>query len=272
MTSTPSSSARTSPASPRSMAEPSLLIASGLDPSGGAGFIADIRGAQLAGVRPVGVLTALTVQDTRGVRRSTPVDPDLLREQLSCVLGDIEVTAVKIGLVPGLLSARALADGLAQTAAPVVWDPVVSATAGGTMTADPLPAFAEILAAESTLVTPNLLEAAELLGHPVADPTTAALTLADALACAVLLKGGHADPSSPDVIDILARAGTTRELRHPRVPGPSIHGTGCFLSPSIAAELARGLDLDPAIDTARRLLADRLRSPTRPGRGAPSTL
>jgi hydroxymethylpyrimidine/phosphomethylpyrimidine kinase len=249
-----------------------LLIASGLDPSGGAGFIADVRGAERAGVRPIGVLTALTVQDTRGVRRSVPVDPELLGEQLSCVLGDVEVGAVKIGLVADAATARALAAGLAQTAAPVVWDPVVTATAGGTMTADSLAALAAILAPEATLVTPNLLEAAELLGRPVTDAAVAALELAAALGCAVLLKGGHAEPAGPEVIDVIGRGATTRELRYRRVGGPAIHGTGCFLSTAIAAELARGAELDAAIDAGRRRLAAQLDSPVSPGRGAPAVL
>lgn len=250
----------------------SVLIASGLDPSGGAGFIADVRGAERAGVRPIGVLTALTVQDTRGVRRSVPVDPELLGEQLACVLGDVEVGAVKIGLVASAETARVVAAGLAQTAAPVVWDPVVTATAGGVMTADSLGALAEILAPEAALITPNRPEAAELLGRPIDDPTAAALELAAALGCPVLLKGGHAEPPGSEVIDIVARAGRSRELRYPRIGGPAIHGTGCFLSTAIAAELARGLELDDAIDAARQRLARALESPVSPGRGAPAVL
>jgi hydroxymethylpyrimidine/phosphomethylpyrimidine kinase len=248
------------------MSDPSVLIASGLDPSGGAGFIADVRGAERAGVRPIGVLTALTVQDTGGVRRSVPVDPELLAEQLLCVLSDVVVGAVKIGLVADAASARALAGTLALTAAPVVWDPVVTATAGGSMTADSLVTLAEILAPEAALITPNLVEAAEL-------GSTEALELSSALGCPVLLKGGHAvGPDDDEVVDILAANGTTRELRYPRVGGPAIHGTGCFLSTAIACELARGLVLDAAIETARARLAEHLESPVTPGRGAPAVL
>lgn len=245
------------------MASPAVLIASGLDPSGGAGFIADVRGAERAGVRPIGVVTALTVQDTRGVRRSVAVDPELLGEQLSCVLSDVEVGAVKIGLVADAATARALANGLALTGAPVVWDPVVTATAGGSMTADSLPVLAEILAPESALITPNLIEAAEL-------GSTSALELSAALGSPVLLKGGHGD--GDPVIDVLAAGGATRELRYPRAGGPAIHGTGCFLSTAIACELARGRDLDAAVDAARSRLAAALSAPVVPGRGAPAIL
>jgi hydroxymethylpyrimidine/phosphomethylpyrimidine kinase len=257
------------------MASPGILIASGLDPSGGAGFIADVRGAERAGVRPIGVLTALTVQDTRGVRRAAAVDPELLAEQLACVLSDVEVTAVKIGLVADVATARILADALALTRAPVIWDPVVTATAGGSMTADSLGDLAAILGPESALVTPNLFEAAELLGRDVGASratigSDASLELASSLGCAVLLKGGHAD--GDEVVDIVARDGVTRELRYPRLGGPSIHGTGCFLSTAVAVEMARGLELDAAIDAARARLAEQLSGPVNPGRGAPAVL
>lgn len=246
------------------MADPAaVLIASGLDPSGGAGFIADVRGAELAGVRPIGVLTALTVQDTRGVRRSVPVDRELLGEQLACVLSDVEVGAVKIGLVADAVTAQVLADNLALTAASVVWDPVVTATAGGSMTADTLATLAAILAPEATLITPNLIEAAEL-------GSTDAAALRESLGCAVLVKGGHG--AGDLVTDVLATDERVREFIHPRIPGPAIHGTGCFLSTAIACELARGLELDDAVDAARARLAERLEAPVSPGRGAPAIL
>jgi len=252
----------------------SMLIASGLDPSGGAGFIADVRAAELAGVRPIGVLTALTVQDTRGVRRAVAVDPELLGEQLAAVLSDVEVDAVKIGLVADAASATVVAGGLALTGAAVIWDPVVTATAGGSMTSDSLAAISEHLAAESTLVTPNLIEASELLGRAIErreQMDEAALELSERLGCAVLLKGGHLAADEPPA-DVVARSGTVRAIVFERIEGPPVHGTGCFLSSAIAAELALGLELDAAIDAGRARLMARLAAPVVPGRGSPSVL
>lgn len=250
----------------------SILVASGLDPSGGAGFLADARLVDRAGYRPVGAVTAETVQDTRAVRRVEPAAAELLEAQLTALLSDVEVAAGKIGLVPDLEVAEALARALALTAAPVVWDPVLTATSGAAMaSADPWDLAAR-LAPEVALITPNLAEAAALLGRRLVDVAAvraAASDLAGRLGCAVLIKGGHL---SGEPIDVLAEGKDVTEIAGERVPGPPVHGTGCFLSASIACELAGGASLLDAARSAKEALAERLKAPERPGRGSAAVL
>ena len=246
----------------------SVLVASGLDPSGGAGFVADVRVIERAGFRAVGAITAQTVQDTGGVKSSQPVDPELLEAQLTAVLSDIEVAAVKIGLVPNPGVAVSIARALALTGAPVIWDPVGAPSAGAPF-ATALGDVAAVLAPEADLITPNLLEAAALTGAPVSSPAAAARTLSGRWRCAVLVKGGHL---AGDPVDALARGELVEELAASRVAGPPAHGTGCFLSTAIACELAGGAELGAAVRAARAQLLARLRAPISPGRHAPSVI
>src|SRR5262245_17830591 len=109
---------------------PDVLICAGLDPSGGAGLIADVRIASTLGARPVGVVTALTIQNTQGVRSSHPLDADVVGAQIATLLTDIEVKAVKLGMLGALDIAREISDGLHLTAAPVVWDPIAAPSLG----------------------------------------------------------------------------------------------------------------------------------------------
>lgn len=267
-------------------AAPDVLICAGLDPSGGAGLIADVRIASALGARPVGVVTALTVQSTQGVRAMHPVDAEVLGEQLAALLSDVEVRAVKLGLVGAAAGARAIAGGLHLTAAPVVWDPVGAPSLGDV--AFDRERFGELvreLAPHLTLVTPNVGELAALAGRPIgdlADLGAAAAELARALGVAVLAKGGHAlgagsaDPgAAAEAVDVLASGpgggpgGGLEWLRGPRIAGGErVHGTGCALSTAIAAHLALGADLVEACRAAKALVAARIAAPSRPGRGA----
>src|SRR5436190_24215708 len=109
---------------------PHVLVCSGLDPSGGAGLIADVRVIQKLGARPVGVVTALTVQNTTGLVEAKPCDPELFGHQLVFLMTDVEVRAVKIGMLGSAETARAIANALHLTHAPVVWDPILAPTRG----------------------------------------------------------------------------------------------------------------------------------------------
>ena len=233
------------------MAEaPNVLVIAGLDPSGGAGLVADVRVCELHGCRPVAVATALTEQSTQGLRAVNPVDPAMVREQLIALLSDIELAAVKIGMLGSVAMAEMVAEALAMTAAPVVWDPVARASHGATaLTDDELGAAAGVLGASCALVTPNADEACAITGlgeiRSVRDAIGVASVLRDQRdVAAVLIKGGHWGDA--EAIDVLVAPAGVVELAGPRVAGASVHGTGCALSTAIACELARGAALDVA--------------------------
>jgi len=264
---------RDGPASAEPARAPDVLICAGLDPSGGAGLIADVRVASMLGARPVGVVTALTIQNTQGVRSAHPLDADVVGAQIATLLSDVEVKGVKLGLLGAVDIAREIADGLHLTAAPVVWDPIGAPTLGDVAFDGDL--FGELLrelAPHLTLITPNAGELAALAGRPIRDLdelTAAARQLAVALGVAVLAKGGHA--GGPEAVDVLAAGELVERLRGPRVPeGEHVHGTGCALSTAIAAHLALGAGLVDACRAAKELVGARLASPVRPGRGAPA--
>jgi hydroxymethylpyrimidine/phosphomethylpyrimidine kinase len=209
-----------------------LLIVSGLDPSGGAGFLADARMVERHGLRPVGVVAALTEQTTVGVRAVSSPGAELLAAQLTSLLSDVEVAAGKIGLIADEDCCAAIASALALTGAPLVWDPVLRAGAGDTplFQGDPRRAF-ELLGQHVALVTPNLAEAAALAGFPVeslADMRRAAAAIAErGVSC--LVTGGHL--AGDRITDVLCPAGGQPiELSGERVPGgEAVHGTGCAL-------------------------------------------
>jgi hydroxymethylpyrimidine/phosphomethylpyrimidine kinase len=254
-------------------AAPEVLICAGLDPSGGAGLIADVRVVSALGCRPVGVVAAQTVQSTTGVVATEPVSDELVRAQLECLLSDVEVRAVKLGLLGA--SAVAIGHALGLTGAPVVWDPVAWATRGGVAFVDD--GFATALAALAphlALITPNLPELALLTGAPIAGlaaARAAGRALAARLGTAVLVKGGHLGDA--EAIDVLCHAGGDELLAGPRLAGgEAVHGTGCALSSAIAAHLARGAALVEACRAAKAFVAERIAAPARPGRGAPAVM
>jgi hydroxymethylpyrimidine/phosphomethylpyrimidine kinase len=254
---------------------PHVLICAGLDPSGGAGLIADVRVASMLGARPVGVVTALTIQNTQGVRSAHPLDADVVGAQIATLLSDVEVKAVKLGMLGAVDIAREIADGLHLTAAPVVWDPISAPSLGQAGVSFDHDLFGEMLrelAPHLTLITPNTGELAALAGRPIRDLdelAAAARYLAGALGVAVLAKGGHA--GGPESVDVLAAGDLVERLRSSRVAeGEHVHGTGCALSTAIAAHLALGAGLVDACRAAKELVGARLASPVRPGRGAPA--
>jgi hydroxymethylpyrimidine/phosphomethylpyrimidine kinase len=253
------------------MRAPDVLVCAGLDPSGGAGLVADVRTVTALGGRPAGIVTALTVQNTTGVVGSHPCDPEVVGHQLAFLLTDIEVRAVKIGMLGSAEIGRAIANALHLSAAPVVWDPVMAPSRGEQPLVDDqyLDAMTA-LKPHLTLVTPNKHELFMLTGHPtgtLAMAEAAARELAGKLETAVLVKGGHF--GGDESIDILIHPGGRDEMRAPRVPsGEDVHGTGCALSSAIATYLAHGRELVEACQLAKQHVAALIAHPAHPGRGA----
>lgn len=252
---------------------PDVLICAGLDPSGGAGLIADVRVVTELGGRPVGVVTALTVQNTTAVIDTEAMSVELIREQLEFLLSDVEVRGVKIGMIGSSELARSIASGLALTSAPVVWDPVIHPSRGDVPFVDSL--FSHALAAlmpHVTLLTPNAQELGFLTGKRVAslaDAIAAADAIASKFSIAVLVKGGHlADPE--ESIDAIVEANKEPVLLRGRrlASGEHVHGTGCALSSAIATRLALGAELVDACRAAKAFVADRIAHAVLPGRGA----
>ncbi len=256
-----------------------LLVIAGLDPSGGAGLLADARVAWEHGLRVAGVATVLTEQDSRGLRRAAPVSADLVGAQLRAIAADVDIAAIKIGALGDEGVLRAVSAALEHTGAPLVWDPVMRASAGNPplYAGHPRDALAA-LAPRVSLITPNLGEAealadtADASRRPPDRDWGAAAGAARALAAqvaAALVKGGHRGGTrSPDV---LARGDQIVTFDAPRVPGgEDVHGTGCALSTAIASQLARGTALEAAVRAAKDFVAARLTSPHRGGRGAAS--
>lgn len=253
-----------------------MLVIAGLDPSGGAGLVADVRVCEQLGCRPVAVATALTEQSTVEVRAANPVPPAVLGDQLRMLLTDIELAAVKIGMLGSEAIAEEVARALALTAAPVVWDPVLRPTRGQVALYEGDPARAvELLAGQVALCTPNADEAAALTGRAitsVADAVAVGAELARRGLPATLVKGGHWG-AADEIVDVLVTEDDHEPIVGPRVAVDApVHGTGCALSTAIACHLALGRSLADACRAARAFVADRVAAPVSLGRGRPAVL
>jgi hydroxymethylpyrimidine/phosphomethylpyrimidine kinase len=232
-----------------------VLSIAGSDSGGGAGIQADLKTFSALGCYGMTAITAITAQNTQGVRAIHGVPPDMLRAQIDAVVEDIGVDAVKIGMLHSPEVVAVVADALRRHHLPhVVLDPVMVATSGDRLMADET---VQVLVRElfplATVVTPNLDEAALLLGRPIPgiealdDAARALLALG---APAVLLKGGHLP--GDEVVDVLALPDRTlQHLRSPRIATHNGHGTGCTLSSAIAAYLALDQALPEAVALAR---------------------
>jgi len=248
---TPTAQAQPQPHYPR------VLTIAGSDSGGGAGIQADLKTFSALGCYGMSAITALTAQNTVGVRAIQGVPAAFLREQIAAVAEDIGVDAVKIGMLhaPEIVEAVAWATDR-YAFAHVVLDPVMVATSGDPLIQqDTIATLVSELFPRATLVTPNLDEAALLLGRPVraeADLDAACQDLLALGAPAVLLKGGHL--GGDELTDVLAVAGQPAtqwlRLRGPRIATRNTHGTGCTLSSAIAAQLALGQALAPAVQAA----------------------
>lgn len=246
------------------------LTIAGSDPSGGAGIQADLKTFALSGVYGSAAITALTVQNTEGVRRTIPLPPRDVREQIEVVLEDIGADAAKTGMLGDAATVRAVVQALRSR--PVAWlvvDPVVAAGSGDALLdASGLDALRDELLPMADLLTPNRREAEILSGIAIADledARRAAQRLCEMGARAVLVKGGHVP--GPEAVDVLAIGNEVQHLAAPRVAIERTHGTGCVLSAAITARLALGDELEAAVRTAKRLITQALEAAVRVGRG-----
>jgi hydroxymethylpyrimidine/phosphomethylpyrimidine kinase len=231
------------------------LTIAGSDSSGGAGIQADLKAFSAFGVYGASVITALTAQNTRGVSAVEAISPGFIVAQMEAVLSDLDVGAIKTGMLANAAIVEAVAARLASAPPlPVVVDPVMVATSGDVLLE---PAAIEAVKSRLTplaaLLTPNLPEAARMLGAAEATSEAEAIAQAQALhglGCkAVLLKGGHG--SGDLAVDILCDAGGVQRFVKPKVDTRHTHGTGCTLSAAIAALLARGATMREAVERAK---------------------
>lgn len=243
---------------------PRVLSIAGSDPSGGAGIQADLKSIAANGGYGMAVLTALTAQNTRGVRAVHVPPVDFLRAQLDAVSDDIVVDAVKIGMLADADVIRVVGEWLDRSRPPVVvLDPVMVATSGDRLLDSDAERALRDLLARATLVTPNLAELAVLVGRDIVDwedAISAAESLSAEVGAAVLVKGGHLeDDEAPDAL-VDASLDLRREFTGSRIPTRNTHGTGCSLSSALATLLARGEEPADAVRTARTWLRESLRA------------
>jgi hydroxymethylpyrimidine/phosphomethylpyrimidine kinase len=251
---------------------PIVLTFAASDPTGGAGVQADILTLAALGCHPASVLTALTVQDTAGVEDVAPVDAGWVADQARALLEDIPVAAFKLGMLGSVEAAAAIAEILSDyPEIPVVLDPVLASGRGDQLTGDELiEAMTELLLPQTTILTPNSLEARRLAldEEDEADqPSLAecAHRLITAGCEYVLVTGTH--ENTPEVENVLYDSrGTVASHKWPRLPG-SYHGSGCTLASAIAAHLAFGLDVAQAVHDAQEYTWRTLAAGFRPGMG-----
>ena len=246
------------------------LTIAGSDSSGGAGIQADIKTMTMHGVYAMSAITAMTAQNTTGVRAIQEATPEFLKQQLDAVFEDIRPDAVKIGMVSSAELIRVIADRLRfYGAEQIVVDPVMVASAGSSLIQqEAVQVLIRELLPLATLVTPNIPEARVLSGLPIetgADMIAAAKHIGDSFQCAVLLKGGH---SLNDANDLLYLDGKLRWFEGKRIDNPNTHGTGCTLSSAIAAYLALGYSLPESIRRAKTYLSNALSAMLDLGRGS----
>lgn len=224
---------------------PVVLTIAGSDSGGGAGIQADLKTMAALGAFGTSAITAVTAQDTVGVKRVDVLPTPAVRAQIRAVLQDFTVAAVKIGMLATADIVRAVTEELSEYPGPIVLDPVMVATSGDRLLSPDAEAAIRTLMARCAVVTPNVPEAVVLAGAP---DDSAVVQWAHASTVPVLLTGG--DAHGPNVVDRLLGAGHDRVWTAPRIAGGPFHGTGCTLSSAIACGLASGNDLETAVDSA----------------------
>lgn len=245
-----------------------VLIIAGSDPSGGAGIQADIKTVTALGGYAATAITALTVQNTRGVSAVHAVSPGVIAAQIDAVMSDIGADAIKIGMIGDVEAARIIKAALERyTDIPAVLDPVLAATSGGALAKEGVAGFiAEHLVPRAAVITPNKDEAEALTGICVNDREgmiEAGRKLLGLGARAALVKGGHM--SGETVEDILVTENEVCSFTNERIETNSTHGTGCTLASAIATGLAQGVSLEDA--TARAIEYVHQAIKTAPGYG-----
>lgn len=247
-----------------------VLTIAGSDSSGGAGIQADIKTMIMNGVYGMSVITALTAQNTMGVKAVSEVSVDFLQQQIDAVFDDIRPDAVKIGMV----SSAALIEGIAERlmayrADNIVVDPVMISTSGSKLIDDDaVSCLLEKLLPLADLATPNIPEAEVLSGIKIydrEDMKTAARIINESCGCAVLCKGGH---SLSHADDLFYSSEGCRWFYGKRIDNPNTHGTGCTLSSAIASNLAKGFDMEESVLRAKEYIAGALDAMLDLGKGS----
>jgi hydroxymethylpyrimidine/phosphomethylpyrimidine kinase len=255
--------------SQRRIKPPVVLSIAGYDPSSGAGVTADIKTIAAHGCYGVTCITALTVQSTRGVVRVQPVDGSVIAETLERLISDVEIAAVKIGMLGSKDAAVAVAESLKRHAMKnVVLDPIIQSSSGAELISrEGLHILKEQILPQAHVITPNIEEAAALAGVPVATPAqmrTAAGRLHQLGARNVIITGGHLDRPW----DLLSQDNRQPViLRGKKIRSRSTHGTGCAFSTALACQLALGRDLLTAAEVAKRYVETALRHAPTVGKG-----
>ncbi|MFS4438012.1 bifunctional hydroxymethylpyrimidine kinase/phosphomethylpyrimidine kinase [Paracoccaceae bacterium GXU_MW_L88] len=237
---------------------PNILSIAGSDPSGGAGIQADIKAISANGGYAMAVITGLTAQNTRGVQAVEMVSPEMIAAQIAAIRADIEIHAIKIGMLGDARTIEAVAEALEGVDAPIVLDPVMVAKGGDRLLAeDAVTALRERLLRRAAVITPNLPEAADLLQdaecQTLAEMRGQAARLLSLGCGAVLIKGGHLPDA--DATDLLLTPEVETQLMAPRTETRNTHGTGCTLSSALATQLGRGHALPEATRRAKAYIS-----------------
>jgi hydroxymethylpyrimidine/phosphomethylpyrimidine kinase len=249
---------------------PIVLAFAATDPSGGAGLQADVLTLASMGCHPLSVVTAITIQDTMGVEEVMAIDAEWVADQARCVLEDMPVAAFKIGLLGSTENISAIAEVVSDyPEIPLVLDPVLASGRGDELvTEEMVSALCELLIPQTTLITPNSIEARRLTqedGEDDLDLAECARRLL-AMGCEyVLITGTH--ENTPQVVNTLyGQEGVVRTDSWERLAG-SYHGSGCTLASAIAATIANGLSINDAVKDAQEYTWQTLKAAFRPGMG-----
>lgn len=246
------------------------LTIAGSDSCGGAGIQADIKTMTVNGVYAMSAVTALTAQNTTGVKDIMEVSSSFLKEQLECIFTDIYPDSVKIGMIASKELIKTVKDALIKHKAKnIVLDPVMVATSGAKLISDDaIDTLKKELLPIAAVVTPNIPEAEVLSGMKISskeDMEAAAVRISEENHCAVLLKGGH---NLNDTNDLLADGKNITWFQGKRIDNPNTHGTGCTLSSAIAANLAKGFSLVDSVKKAKEYISGALNAMLDLGKGS----
>jgi hydroxymethylpyrimidine/phosphomethylpyrimidine kinase len=249
---------------------PIVLAFAATDPSGGAGLQADVLTLASMGCHPLTVVTAATIQDTMGVEEIMALDAEWVADQARCVLEDMPVNAIKIGVIGSIENITAIAEVVSDyPEVPLVLDPVLASGRGDEFATDEMiSALRELLIPQTTIITPNSIEARRLVqedGEDELDLAECARRLL-ALGCEYVLITGTHENTTQVVNTLYGQEGVVRTDRWDRLPG-SYHGSGCTLASAIAATIANGLSISDAVKDAQEYTWQTLKAAFRPGMG-----
>ena len=246
------------------------LTIAGSDSSGGAGIQADIKTMTANGVYAMSAITALTAQNTLGVKSIMEVTPEFLEEQLDCIFTDIYPDAIKTGMVSSKILIEMIGKKIREyRAGNIVIDPVMVSTSGAKLISDnAIETLKKELFPMATVITPNIPEAEVLSGISIKyeeDMIQAAKIIYETYGCSVLCKGGH---QVNNANDLLYKKGTFRWFVGERIENPNTHGTGCTLSSAIASNLAKGYSLEQSVENAKEYISGALSAMLNLGKGS----